>query len=155
MEALKEKLDLITYTIKHSAIAYLFVVSDDLEIRNYFIDNISKIDNVSVVDDSKEQNDITLMNELSNKNVLLLNADVKAEQLRILNNRDESYNALYYRLVFKREFLWENRKTIIVVADEKTIIPLLQGNQSLASTSLFHFIDDYIKEKGITKKLTK
>lgn len=30
------------------------------------------------------------MNELNEKNVLLLNADIKAEQLRILNNHDES-----------------------------------------------------------------
>ncbi|MDO4962657.1 MAG: hypothetical protein Q4E75_00940 [bacterium] len=155
MEKLKEKLDLITYSIKHSAFAYLFVVSDDVEIRNYFIDNISRMENVSVIDDSKIESDKTLMDQLNDKNVLLLNADVKAEQLRILNNRDESYNSLYYRLVFKREFLWKNRKTIIVVADEKTIIPLLQENQSLASASSFHFIDDQIKEKKLTKKDNK
>lgn len=39
--------------------------------------------------------------------------------------------------------------------DEKNATSLLHENQSLASTSSFHFIDDYIKEKGITKKLTK
>lgn len=44
---------------------------------------------------------------------------------------------------------------IIVVTDEKNSTSLLQENQSLASTSSFHFIDDYIKEKAITKKLIK
>ena len=152
MGTLRKRLDLITYSIKQSAFPYLFVVSDDIEIRNYFIDNIARIENVSVIDDNKMENDETLMNELNEKNVLLLNADIKAEQLRILNNYDESYNSLYYRLVFKREFLWRNRKTIIVVADEKTITPLLQGNQSLASTSSFHFIDDHVREDNIIEE---
>lgn len=60
METLKEKLDLITYSIKQSAFAYLFVVSNDEEIRNYFIDNISRVDNVSVIDDSKIDSDVPL-----------------------------------------------------------------------------------------------
>lgn len=153
METLKEKLDLITYSIKHSAFAYLFVVSNDEEIRNYFIDNISMIDNVSVIDDSKIDSDVTLIDALKEKNVLLLNPDTKTEELKNINGKDDSYNSLYYRLVLKREFLWKNKKMIIVVTDEKNTTSLLQENQSLASTSSFHFIDDYIKEKEMTKKL--
>lgn len=155
METLKEKLDLITYSIKHSAFAYLFVVSNDEEVRNYFIDNISTLENVDVIDDSKIGSDVPLIDALKEKNVLLLNSDIKAEELKNINGKDDSYNSLYYRLVLKREFLWRNKKMIIVVTDEKNAISLLQENQSLASTSSFHFIDDYIKEKGITKKLTK
>ena len=60
METLKEKLDLITYSIKQSTFAYLFVVSNDEEITNYFIDNISRDDNVSVIDDSKIDSDVPL-----------------------------------------------------------------------------------------------
>lgn len=60
METLKEKLDLITYSIKQSTFAYLFVVSNDEEITNYFIDNISRVDNVSVIDDSKIDSDVPL-----------------------------------------------------------------------------------------------
>ena len=123
METLKEKLDLITYSIKQSAFAYLFVVSDDEEIRNYFIDNISKIDNVNVIDDSKIDSDVPLIDALKEKNVLLLNPDIKAEELKSINDKDDSYNSLYYRLVLKREFLWKNKKMIIVVTDEK--MPLL------------------------------
>lgn len=82
METLKEKLELITYSIKQSAFAYLFVVSDDEEIRNYFIDNISRIDNVSVIDDSKIDSDVPLIDALKEKNVLLLNPDIKAEELK-------------------------------------------------------------------------
>lgn len=155
METLKEKLDLITYSIKQSAFAYLFVISDDEEIRNYFIDNISRIDNVNVVDDSKIESDVPLIDALKEKNVLLLNPDIKADELKNINGKDDSYNSLYYRLVLKREFLWKNKKMIIVVTNEENATSLLQENQSLASTSSFHFIDDYIKEKGITKKLTK
>lgn len=155
MEKLNEQLDLITYSIKQSAFAYLFVVSDDDEVRNYFIDKISNIENVSVIDDSKIESDVPLINALKEKNVLLLNSEIKAEELRKIKNNDDSYPALYYRLVYKREFLWENRKTIIVVTDEKTANSLLQENQSLASASSFYFIDDYIKEKGNRKILTK
>ena len=155
METLKEKLDLITYSIKQSAFAYLFVISDDEEVRNYFINNISTLENVDVIDDSKIDSDVPLIDALKEKNVLLLNPDIKAEELKNINCKDDSYNSLYYRLVLKREFLWKNKKMIIAVINEKNAISLLHENQSLASTSSFHFIDDYIKEKGITKKLTK
>ena len=155
METLKEKLDLITYSIKQSAFAYLFVISDDEEVRNYFINNISTLENVDVIDDSKIDSDVPLIDALKEKNVLLLNPDTKAEELKNINCKDDSYNSLYYRLVLKREFLWRNKKMIIVVTDEKNATSLLHVNQSLASSCSFHFIDDYIKEKGITKKRTK
>lgn len=57
METLRKRLDLITYSIKQSAFPYLFVASDDIWIRNYFIDNISRMKNVSVIGDSKMEND--------------------------------------------------------------------------------------------------
>ena len=134
---------------------YVFVVSDDIEIRNYFINNISKLDNVSVIDDSKTQSDEVLANTLKDCNVLLLNAEIKAEQLRKLNNKNDLYNSLYYRLVFKREFLAKYKKSIIIVCDEHAIKPILCENQSLVSVSNILFVDDNIKEEKNKIKIKK
>ena len=159
LKAIQDEIDTIILTIKLSGFPYIFVVSDDGNIRNYFINNIRNLDNVITIDDSEIESDVPLIEALTKKNVLLLNVDSKAKELKkmvdSMRNKETSYNSLYYRLVLKREFLWKHKKSIIVVSDEKTIVPLIQENQSLASTSVFHFVDDYIKEQENVKKLTK
>ena len=146
------EVDRIMFGIKKSANAFIFIVSDDVDIRNYFIDNISALDNIITIDDNIIETDVPLIEALNKKNVLLLNPEMKAKKLKELHdstrNKETDYNALYYRLVLKREFLWEHERSLIVVTDEQTIIPLLQTNQSLASASSFYFIDDYINEKS-------
>lgn len=151
-EILKNSFDVISKSITLCAFPYIFVISNDKYIRDYFIERISYLKNVSVIDESKANSEIELKDKLEVGNILLLNTDKKDNEIRNLINKDENYNALYYRLVFLREYLWKNKKTIIIVCDEKTIEPLLHENQSLASTSSFHFIDDQIKEKKLTKK---
>lgn len=146
------EVDRIMFGIKKSANAFIFIISDDVDIRNYFIDNISALDNIITIDDNIIETDVPLIEALNKKNVLLLNPEMKTKKLKELHdstrNKETDYNALYYRLVLKREFLWEHKRSLIVVTDEQTIIPLLQTNQSLASASSFHFIDDYINEKS-------
>ncbi len=143
-EKLNHKLNLILKTIKYNGYAYLFIISNDVNIRNYFFKNISTLESIVIIDDSKIVDDnIIIDNIIKKKNILLTNINI--------NNID----SLYYRLVFKRELLWDNNKTIIIISDEKTILPLLQTNQSLASVSSFQFIDDYINEKETQKKLIK
>lgn len=153
-DVLKNELNKITLSIKWNANPYLFVVSDDIDIRNYFIENISNLETVSVVDDSK-RDDIAFVEAIKDNNILLLNSNMRCNQEKKEMGLPESHNALYYRLVMNREFLWKIKKTLIIVCDEETVIPLLNDNQSLASVSNFYFIDDYIKEIEKQKKLIK
>ena len=144
---LESYLEKIVYSIKLCAFPYLFVISNNEDIQNYFIKNISTLDNVNILDDSQENSEIELGKKLENGHVLLLNTGVKTQQYKEMGVS----NPLYNKLVFMREYLCRVKKSIIIVCDENTINPLINENQSLASFSSFHFIDDYLKEKRLLK----
>ena len=141
-------LETIAYSIKLCAFPYLFVISNNEEIRNYFIKAISTLENINILDDSQENSEIELRKKLESGHVLLLNTQTKTQQYE----KNGVSNPLYYKLVFIREYLCKIKRTIIIVCDEDTINPLINENQSLASFSSFHFIDDCLKEKRLLKK---
>ena len=143
-QQLEMELDKIKYAISSNAFAYLFLVSNYEDVRNYFIKNISNLNEIGVVDNiliSQEE----FKKKLENKNGILY----------VERNPIKDDNSLYYTLVAKREILWSSKKTIITICDEETSISLLSQNQSLATASWFNFLDDVIKDKTNPKELIK
>lgn len=61
------EVDRIMFGIKKSANAFIFIVSDDVDIRNYFIDNISALDNIITIDDNIIETDVPLIEALNKK----------------------------------------------------------------------------------------
>lgn len=145
-QKLEMELERIKNAISSNAFPYLFLVSNEENVRNYFVTNISTLDGISTIDDIKITHE-----ELKKK------LETKKGILYIENENKKMYddNSLYYALVAKREILWDNRKTIIIVCDEKTSISLLSTNASLSTASWFYFLDDVIKDKENSKKLIK
>ena len=145
-QKLEIELERIKNAINSNAFPYLFLVSNKENIRNYFMTNISDLNEINVVNDISISHE-ELMNKLENKKgILYVNNETKK------NNED---NSLYYALVAKREVLWHNKKTIVIVCDEKTSISLLSANASLSTVSWFCFLDEILKDKENFKKLIK
>lgn len=143
---LKEELKRIKYAIKNNVYAYLFVVSDDEQIRNYFSSQISIMEEICEVDSLVMTRDEFNKKFISNKGLLYIENR---------NNIEPDDNSLYLSLVLKRDFLWEKSRTIIVICNEEIGKYLLSQNASLSSTSRFYYIDDIINENEKTKKLIK
>ena len=143
-QKLEMELERIKNAISSNAFPYLFLVSNEESIKNYFITNISNLNEINVVDDIQITHE-ELKKKLENKKGILY---VERKEI----NDD---NSLYYALVAKREILWDNKKTIITVCNEKTGVSLLSTNASLSTASWFYFLDDIIKEKDNCKKLKK
>lgn len=145
---LNKELEKIKSAIKYNAFPYIFIVSNDINIRNYFAKNISDLEGISTINNIKITHK-ELKKKLENNNGILY---YNMEDTNIENEDD---NSLYYALVTRREILWEEKKTIITICDEKTSISLLSTNASLSTASWFYFIDDIIKDKENPKKLIK
>jgi len=143
-QKLETELERIKNAISSNAFPYLFLVSNEESIKNYFITSISNLNEINVVDDIQITHE-ELKKKLENKKGILY---VERKEI----NDD---NSLYYALVAKREILWDNKKTIIIVCNEKTGVSLLSTNASLSTASWFYFLDDIIKEKDNCKKLKK
>jgi len=143
-QKLETELERIKNAISSNAFPYLFLVSNEESIKNYFITSISNLNEINVVDDIQITHE-ELKKKLENKKGILY---VERKEI----NDD---NSLYYALVAKREILWDNKKTIITVCNEKTGVSLLSTNASLSTASWFYFLDDIIKEKDNCKKLKK
>ena len=127
-QKLEMELERIKNAISSNAFPYLFLVSNEESIKNYFITNISNLNEINVVDDIQITHE-ELKKKLENKKGILY---VERKEI----NDD---NSLYYALVAKREILWDNKKTIITVCNEKT------------GVSLFHLI--YVRIKSLKPSL--
>ena len=133
---------------------YIFVITDNKNLRRYCEEYFSKCDNIVVVDDALlDINDENKLIEILKKNnVLLKNCDKKVEKIRLSrlseeeNVSDEELEyALYNRLIWKREFLYSNHKSLIILSDEATSLLAVRQNASLSSVSKFYYLDDIIK----------
>lgn len=133
---------------------YIFVITDNKNLRRYCEEYFSKCDNIVVVDDALlDINDENKLIEILKKNnVLLKNCDKKVEKIRLSrlseeeNVSDEELEyALYNRLICKREFLYSNHKSLIILSDEATSLLAVRQNASLSSVSKFYYLDDIIK----------
>lgn len=143
---LKEELKRIKYAIKLNVFAYMFIVSNYEQMRNYFSSQISVMEEIQVVDSLVMTRDEFNKKFMSNKGLLYIENR---------NNIELDDNSLYLSLVLKRDFLWEKGKTIIVICSEEIAKYLLSQNASLSSTSRFYYIDDIIKDNEKPKKLIK
>ena len=143
---LNDELKRIKCAIKHNVYAYMFIVSNDEQIRNYFSSRISIMEEIQVVDSLIMTRDEFNKKFMSNKGLLYIENR---------NNIELDDNSLYLSLVLKRDFLWEKGKTIIVICNEEIAKYLLSQNASLSSTSRFYYIDDIMKDNEKTKKLIK
>lgn len=141
---LNEELEKIKKSI--GVFPYLFIVSNEEKIKDFFITNIANLNEINQV----------YSIDLTNNELRKKLEDIKGI-LYIENNNENANinNSLYYALVAKREVLWDNQKTIITILNEETSISLLSANQSLATASWFYFIDDIVKENQYNKKLIK
>ncbi len=145
-QKLEMELERIKNAISSNAFPYLFLVSNEENVRNYFVTNISNLDEISTIDDIQITHE-KLKEKLETKKGILY---VENE-----TTKKDDNNSLYYALVSRREILWNSRKTIIIVCDEKTSISILSANASLSTASWFYFLDDIIKDKKNSKKLIK
>lgn len=143
---LNEELKRIKYAIKHNVYAYMFIVSDDEQIRNYFASYISLIEGICKVDSLMMTRDEFNKKFMSNKGLLYIENR---------NNIEPDDSSLYLSLVLKRDFLWEKGRTIIVICNEEIAKYLLSQNASLSSTSRFYYIDDIMKDNEKAKKLIR
>ncbi len=143
---LDEYLKKIKFAIKYNVYAYLFVVSNDEQIRNYFASHISLMEEIYVVESLRMTHDELNKKLTNNKGLLYI------ENRNTIELNDSS---LYYDLVNKREILWDNEKTIIVICNDEISKNLLSSNASLSTASWFYHIDDIIKDNGKSKKLIK
>ena len=143
---LNEYLKKIKFAIKHNVYAYMFIVSNDEQIRNYFSSHISLMEEIYVVESIRMTHDELNKKLTNNKGLLYI------ENRNTIELDDSS---LYYDLVNKREILWDNKKTIIVICNDEISKNIFSSNASLSTASWFYHIDDIIKTNGKSKKLIK
>lgn len=133
---LNEELKRIKCAIKYNDYAYLFVISNDDRIRNYFASHISAMEEVCVTDSLLMKYDEFNKKFMNNKGLLYIENR---------NNIELEDSSLYLNLVLKKDFLRKKRRTIIVVCNEEIVKSLLSSNNSLTSVSRFYFMDDITK----------
>lgn len=147
---LKDELDKLNYLLRYGRIPYIFLISNEKYIRDYFENALSEMTDLII---PLKDYDLSCasgwLEDLKRNNLLLLNI---IEEEKELEKRATSINsiikgnALYYCLVLPREIIANTGHGFVMVCDENLILKIINANQSVASCSHMFFLDDTLKD---------
>lgn len=146
----QDVLQKVCLLLENSNWPYLFIVSNDKDVRNFFENNLkNKSELINSLSDYKLYNNgNTIINKLYEKNLLLLNIEEKEKELEEYSKEVKSPfvgNALYYALAFARESIEKTKHFLVVVCSEDLAQKILSANPTVSSCSNFFFIDDILE----------
>lgn len=155
LDILKEYIEKVNLYLKCSNWPYLFIVSDNNEIRDFLENSLKQSELIIPLKDYKLNIGSSIMNDLYKNHLLLLNIITKEKELEKSARNNEGVfagNVLYYCLAFLREMIEETKHGLVMVCNEEIAQKILAANQTVASCSTFFFVDDGIKVKEKNKK---
>ena len=148
--------------LKYGNYPYIFVVSNEKDIRDYFEIKLSEMSDLVSPLNEYDLSSTSWLNELQKNNLLLLNIIEEEQKLETKARESNSIfagSAFYYSLVLPRELIAKTGNGLIMVCDEHIISKILNANQSVVSCSHITFFDDILKQErnnsNEEKKLTK
>lgn len=133
--------------------SYVFIVSDNKEIRNFFEKEISLFENISVVDEEKDTDD-KLEEELRGNNVLLINPEARIIRLNersiyLKKHKEHLKTPIHEFLISDIEDFQDIQRSIVIVCDSKLVKLILEKNNLLCSVSCFYFLDNNLNNKKL------